>query len=261
MSAPVENKFVPLCIEPDSPPSVTEPKVLEAIASFVEGLETAAVIGALEAYWRYKDGVLRRAVDSYAVFAVCPFGAPKVACRGGVSVDAAQKDGQGPQFEQAMGFSMHLLACDAKVIAVLMLPRLDETGQRSLLRLVILLYANDRMQTIGELAGEALRKALADFDDVNFGTSRWQTRWVSVRDGSRLLGMWWGACEKERLWEALCLHEPPVAVVARILARQSLTRSRTFRTAQFWDHRRALARVNRGHRRTTTWKTIRTEPG
>lgn len=219
MSAPVEAKFVPPSIEPDAAPTMTESKLLNNIAAFVEGLSHVETKEALEAYWKYKDGIFKKALDTYAAIAVFPgrFAGTGRHCHYALNIYS----------KEISALTWELLASDAKAIMELMVPRLDETNERRLLRLIILLYANDRVQTKNitnesnqapQLPGEALRQSLTSFSERwEAGRDRWDVYGVLNRS---VLGLWWEACDKEKLWETLCLHKAPVEVVARLSMQQ-----------------------------------------
>ena len=74
MAAPVKAIHVPRDIEPKAAPTFIDPKLVQNIQSFVEKLDDNCVKYALEAYWGYKDGILRKALETYAVYAVCLYG-------------------------------------------------------------------------------------------------------------------------------------------------------------------------------------------
>lgn len=198
MSAPVDARFVPTHIEPEAAPNVEDPRLLESIASFVSDLQPEAVCEALEAFWLYKDGILRQALDTYAHYAVNP----------STSTSSAGRH-RGKATPPSGIFVWDHFFADAVYIVSLLLEYLTDEARRRLLRLVLLLYANDRVQTRSGnqilLPGEALKREIQTFD-----SSGLQTEY-------NFLGLWWRACEKADLWKIFRLGEPPVAVVVDVL--------------------------------------------
>ena len=199
MSAPVDARFVPTHIEPENAPNVEDPKLLKSIENFVFELPPETICEALEALWLYKDGILRRALDTYAQYAVNP---------STENSSAGRHRGRCDHNAVKTFVWEHYLA-DAVYIVTLLLEYLNDEARRRLLRLVLLLYANDRVQTRYcsqiLLPGEALKQELQRFQ---------QSRLNTTYD---FLGLWWGACEKEELWKTFRLDEPPIAVVVDVL--------------------------------------------